>query len=245
MSRAAKLLERWRVRGLVGSSRLLVENLIAVADLDASHAFRYRANDIESRLFDLRWRVDTAGMLSPEALAGDEASNAFSAGYEATPAGDFHAMIRTLGIDAAQHSFLDLGSGKGRALLLASHYPFRKIVGVELSERLHRTALRNLRRYANPGRVCHDVRSVWGDALTFEPPTGPTLVYMYNPFRGEVVTRVLENLYRAERATTRPITVLYYQHSELKTVCDLPFVRLHGSYEDALSRGYSVLSFDR
>jgi hypothetical protein len=44
-------------------------------------------------------------------------------------------------------TFIDLGSGKGRALLMASAYPFKRIIGVEFMPELHRVAQENIRKY--------------------------------------------------------------------------------------------------
>ncbi len=46
-------------------------------------------------------------------------------------------------------TFIDLGSGKGRVLLMASEYPFQKIIGVEFMPELHRAAQKNIAGYSH------------------------------------------------------------------------------------------------
>ena len=49
------------------------------------------------------------------------------------PAAELVEILADLGIYYPDCVFLDLGAGKGRALLLASQFPFKRIVGVEFS----------------------------------------------------------------------------------------------------------------
>ena len=49
-----------------------------------------------------------------------------------------------LDVDHSEFTFVDYGLGKGRVLMLATEYPFKRIVGVEFSESLDRTARQNL-----------------------------------------------------------------------------------------------------
>ncbi|MBV8894771.1 MAG: class I SAM-dependent methyltransferase, partial [Acidobacteria bacterium] len=126
---------------------------------------RRRYGDVE---FDWEYRVDTtAATLSfRNRLLG-----VFHSAYEPTEPQSFHEMIRSLGIDYSQFTFLDLGSGKGRTLLMASEYPFRRIVGVELLPELHQVAEDNIRRY-KPA-LGNRVQSICADAARFEFPCEP------------------------------------------------------------------------
>ena len=62
----------------------------------------------------------------------------FHSPYQPTDAALFQEMMASLPIDFSEFTFMDLGSGKGRTLLMASEYPFRRIVGVEILPELHR-----------------------------------------------------------------------------------------------------------
>jgi hypothetical protein len=111
-----------------------------------------------------------------------------------------------------EFTFIDLGSGKGRSLLLASDYPFRRIIGVELIPELHAIAEKNIAAYnaeARGGQGCRDIQAVSGDAREFEFPVGSLFVYLFNPFPVSVHERVLENLRVSLEATPRPAYVAY------------------------------------
>ncbi len=60
--------------------------------------------------------------------------------YEPTPVGDLDALLAHVPFALERSTFVDLGSGMGRAVLLAASRPFRQVVGVEISPALHAIA---------------------------------------------------------------------------------------------------------
>src|SRR5205807_2276797 len=79
-----------------------------------------------------------------ETLApGAEYANA----YEGAAIPLIHRIIRQLRIDLGRFTFIDLGSGKGRVLLVAAQYPFRSVIGVEFSKTLHDIAQSNIHKF--------------------------------------------------------------------------------------------------
>src|SRR3977135_3821117 len=105
----------------------------------------------------------------------------FHSPYQPTEPALFHEMMASLPIEFDQFTFIYLGSGKGRTLLMASEYPFRKIVGVELIAELHRAAEENIGAYKSPTQRCTQVESLLADARDFELPEEPLLLYLFNP----------------------------------------------------------------
>src|SRR6185436_7767539 len=93
-------------------------------------------------LYDVRHRVRTRGVV-PVAKLGLTHD---SIQYEGIVPKTLRKIIAALGpVDG--YTFVDLGSGMGRAVLVASEFPFRRIVGVEIAAELHAIAGRNVRRY--------------------------------------------------------------------------------------------------
>jgi hypothetical protein len=105
--------------------------------------------------------------------------------------------------------FVDLGSGKGRALLMAAQFPFRRIVGVEFALELHRAAERNVARYAHSGQRCRWFELTCVDAAEFPLPDEPLVVFLYNPFGRRVMRQVAANVWRSWRSSRREIYVMY------------------------------------
>ena len=99
---------------------------------------------------------------------------------------------------------LDYGSGKGGALITLSEFPFVEVIGVEISDALVAIAERNLRRVH-----CRTVRQVICDASTFTELDPVTHVYMYHPFRTEVMAAVLRNIGVSLDRRPRRLTLIY------------------------------------
>jgi SAM-dependent methyltransferase len=134
----------------------------------------------------------------------------FHSPYQPTDPALFREMLASLPIQFDEFTFLDLGSGKGRTLLIASEYPFRRIVGVELIEELHRAAVENIRNYRSPTQKCKQIEALLADARHFELPQEPILLYLFNPLPERALFEVLQRLERSLAQAPRPVWVVYH-----------------------------------
>jgi len=138
----------------------------------------------------------------------------FHSQYQPTEPAAFHDMLRTLAeraeVDFCDFIFVDLGSGKGRTLLMSSDYPFRRIIGVELMPALHQIAQENLAKYKSESQKCFALEAICGDATDFPLPDDPTVLYMFNPFPEAGLRRVIANLERSLQAHPRAVYVLFH-----------------------------------
>lgn len=121
----------------------------------------------------------------------------------------FEEMLDSLGVDYTQFTFIDIGSGKGRPLLMASLYPFRRIVGVELLPELNRIADDNIRKFRDAQQRCSLIESIRADATEFEFPGEPLVVFLFNPLPENGTKTVVENLSRSVLQQPRPIWLVY------------------------------------
>ncbi|MFZ0957836.1 MAG: class I SAM-dependent methyltransferase, partial [Candidatus Sulfotelmatobacter sp.] len=144
----------------------------------------------------------------------DRLLGVFHSPYQPTEPALFHEMLGALEqqshLDFREFTFIDLGSGKGRTLLLASDYPFRRIVGVELLPALHQIAQENLQKYKSESQKCFAIGSICADATDFPFPAEPTVLYLFNPFPESGLRRTLANLEQSLRQNPRPIYLLYH-----------------------------------
>ena len=131
------------------------------------------------------------GELDPEALGE---SLQYATHYDATPIADFERLIAETTLAPGETTFIDLGCGMGRVLLLAARGAFRQVVGVEFSPALCEVARENIERCAGRLRRCRDVRIVCDDAKDYRLPRGALVVYMFNPFHGPVLSAVVARL---------------------------------------------------
>ncbi|HEX6802606.1 MAG TPA: class I SAM-dependent methyltransferase [Terriglobales bacterium] len=121
----------------------------------------------------------------------------------------FCEMLNGLGINYADFTFVDIGSGKGRALLMASEYPFRRILGIELLPELNQIARENIAKFVGPEQRCQQVEAVCGDATAFQFPAGPLVVYLFHPLPESGFLQVMNNLQRSWREQPRAVHVVY------------------------------------
>jgi len=119
-------------------------------------------------------------------------------------------MMEALAIEYARFTFIDLGSGKGRTLLMASEFPFRRVIGVELLPSLHHVALENAEKFAGQGVSRAPMEPLCGDARVYEFPAEPLVVYLFNPLPEAALGRVLENLKKSLTAVPREAWIVYH-----------------------------------
>lgn len=197
--------DAFRARGLVGALRFYAAGLFELArDLTPARR-RSRYGDID---FDFEHGVDTTwatlGLRTRvrEWLRGVQ--------YQASEPELFREIIGSLPVAAEGFTFIDLGSGKGRTLLMASDYPFRRIIGVELLAELTAIAAQNIARYKGDRQKCFNMEARVGDARDFEFPVEPTVLYLFNPFPEHILLEVLENLEKSFITSSQPVYVLYH-----------------------------------
>ena len=165
---------------------------------------RRRFGDVD---FDFDHRVNTTG---GTVSWRDRLIGSFTSEYQATDPALFDEMLHALNVDFRRFTFIDLGSGKGRTLVMAAAYPFRKIVGVELLPALHRVAEENIRKYNSRSQLCFAIESICGDARDFKFPDEALVLYLFNPFLESVLAQVASEVEASLAATPRPVCILYH-----------------------------------
>ena len=170
---------------------------------------RRNYGDVTPHAFDVRYGVETTKRVHLSDLEIESPNWAYAEGYWPTPPEVFEEALSGLDIAFEDYTFIDLGSGKGRVLLMASDYPFRQIIGVEFSKELQQVSEANIARYQSAMQKCKDVQSVCMDFTSFEFPGGPLFVFLYNPSSQAITYQLAENLAGAMKAQARPLWVLY------------------------------------
>jgi SAM-dependent methyltransferase len=129
----------------------------------------------------------------------------------------FRSAISALRVPLDDFTFVDFGSGKGRAVLLASEYPFRKLVGIDFSPELTAIARRNWSVYRNPQQRCTNAEFVCDDFINYEIPPGPAVLYFYHPCGEALMTKVVEKTAEAVARHGQPVAIVYVNpvHTEL------------------------------
>ncbi len=196
-------------KGSAAATSLLLRNFWIFLLDSTPERRRQRYGDME---YDWEHRVNTtSGTVGWRArLLG-----LFHSAYQPTDPALFHEMMASLPslserFEFETFTFVDLGSGKGRTLLMASEYPFRKIVGVELIAELHRSAEENILAYHSATQRCRNIEVVCADACDFPFPAEPLVLYLFSPLAEHGLRRLIDNLEKSLAANPRPLYLLYH-----------------------------------
>lgn len=219
-----------------GVIRTLCELLAVIGRVLRHHIRTLRRTENRDLDFDLEHEVDTTRSnvsLRTQLMA------AF-VGHEYGPSEPwiFEQIMHALPIEFTDYTFIDLGSGKGRSLLMAGDYCFRRILGVELMPNLHRAAERNISRQPAGRQRERQIESTCMDARDFSFPLEPAVLYLFNPFSEPLLATVLTNVRCSLVDNPRPFFVAYrdpeYEHL-LKNCAWL--VKISGRREWAIYKG--------
>jgi SAM-dependent methyltransferase len=159
--------------------------------------------------FDKQHNTDTGGMVPTRDLDIEDAATKWQSNlYLGSPARVTRHIVESLAIDYPDYTFVDYGSGKGRAVFVAAEYPFHAVVGVEISQQLHSAAEHNLAAYQ--GRPLRSEIRLWcGNALDYPLPDGNLVLHMYHPFGPDVLRRMLERIRDSAGPGRRRVLIPY------------------------------------
>lgn len=150
--------------------------------------------------------IHTSGLIPIENLMDNWEGNH---DYAPTSISAFRVFMDNLNIRRTNEEvFIDYGSGLGRVLVLASAYPFKRIIGVEVTKILAEKARENIKNYKKE-RECEDIQIWMGSAADFQIPDDATLIYLNNPFHGQVLTDVFNRLEKSLTEKPRRVRVVY------------------------------------
>ncbi len=177
--------------------------------------------------FDRKYGTDTGGVVDDMEQLGvskEHAAHAF--GYEAIQLDVFARIMADLQLSPADYTFVDFGSGKGRAVMMAAESGFASVLGVEHSPVLHRAAMENCEKLRRKNPTASPISLSCQDAAELEIPDGDLVCFFYNPFDGTILRRVLDKLAAAYQNRPRKLVVVYRNPSCPDVFDSFPFLRL-------------------
>ncbi|MFP5235672.1 MAG: class I SAM-dependent methyltransferase [Acidobacteriota bacterium] len=178
--------------------------------------------------------VRTSGLIVGRHLKSGHTHDRHITAYYAVAPSVFHGLLRrwqrTRPAGAIESTtFIDIGAGMGRAVLLAAELPFRQVIGIELHPSLARRARSNAAQWRKSGRASAPMRIVNADALDFALPPGPCVAFLFNPFGAAVMRRWLSAAAKVFQSRPGELDILYVnneQEGEFERVRHRGFVRL-------------------
>jgi SAM-dependent methyltransferase len=141
---------------------------------------------------DTLYGIETSRKVLPWMIrTGNKATDEANIGYAGAQPSILRVCLELLP-DVTGASFIDLGCGKGRMLATATEYPFKSIIGVELSSSLCRAAERNVEHVAKIHPLRTKAVVIRGNAT--HPPlpvSGVVVLFLNNPFRAPLVGELI------------------------------------------------------
>jgi SAM-dependent methyltransferase len=180
--------------------------------------------------FDQAHGTDTSGLVPSSHLATGHPNDAHITAYYGVAPSILRTLIQTWRDTTPPHpihtyTFVDIGCGKGRALLIASELPFREIIGVELNPAIAAIARQNLREWqrshnADPtAPKLAPTQILEQDALDYILPASPTLLFLFHPFEAPVLKALIRRI--ETQFARRPGTLdLIYVNAECADLLD-------------------------
>jgi len=169
--------------------------------------------------FDIEFGVRTSGLVAGRNLKSGHRHDRHNTAYYGIAPSVFKSLLARWRrshppAPIGDYTFVDLGSGMGRAVLLAAALPFREVVGVELNPTLARIARKNAAIWRAAGRARVPMRMICGDAVEFRFPEGPCVVFLFNPFGGPVMRGLLRALAKGFAQRLGRLDILYVNNEQ-------------------------------
>jgi SAM-dependent methyltransferase len=218
-------------RGIVGTVMVIINKF-------HGHPEKHSDDD-----FDKKYNVETATIIKTGELETKSKNWKYAVRYEPTDSGySFSKILASFQINYSDYIFIDLGSGKGRAILLASMLPFKQIIGIEFSDRLIEIAKKNISRFPGELKLCRKIEILSMDAsdYLFPDPGEKFVLFMNNPFHQTIMEKVIENLSKSFTLNPRRIIIIYINPRFSSVLENLSFMQKHEYTEDPNSDLYDV-----
>ncbi len=126
-------------------------------------------------------------------------------------------IFQQLPVSVKDH-FLDIGSGKGRAMCMAAHYGFKKVTGIDFSKELCDAAKDNLAiTQQRIPALSYEISN--NDAFYFKIPADVDCIFFFNPFDEIIMSGVADNILNSLQHHPRKVYIIYVNplHKQLFT----------------------------
>lgn len=157
---------------------------------------------------NLKTDYDFGGFFDPATVQAPSGSHPYANFYQPVRERPFRALFKNFNIPTSGR-FVDIGSGKGKALLLAADIGFNQILGIDLYDELNQVALKNIEKYRS---LCSstkkiEVQSI--DAAEYQFLPDDTCIFLNDPFSNEIMEKVVFQVLESYKKYPRPMHFIY------------------------------------
>jgi SAM-dependent methyltransferase len=209
-TRHARALRALREEGISGLTRRFEEE---GAWSFLKEKARFELCSMFERFWDRMHHVDTSGQIDLENIEVVGENRLLGNSFRSTSPRTFRLLAAFFPADRSNYTFIDVGCGKGRAVLLASQLGFNRVIGLEFSPWIAQVAKNNIRTFRGnrAGLGCSSI--VIADALEYQLPNEPLMLYLYTPFQPELLDRFFDKVTETFDKNQKPIVIFLVGHS--------------------------------
>jgi SAM-dependent methyltransferase len=186
---------------------LLSRILYSIREKGLIRTYQSLISILEDYGFDIRNGTDTSEIVNVEDLDIAEEDKKHSVLYQPTRIRHFNKLLRELRFPEGS-VFVDFGSGKGRVLLVATNYNFKRVVGVEISSQLCKIARNNLVIYKKKLKRQLCVEIVQSNVLQYNIHYDENVFYFFRPFDGLIMEKILEKIVNSWKEYPRKVWLI-------------------------------------
>jgi SAM-dependent methyltransferase len=187
-------------------------------------------NVVMDLFFDWKYGTDTMRPIDRDALDARSDNQSHSSHYRATKVRPFVSLLDKLDLPR-DCTFVDIGAGKGRVLLIASQYGFRKVLGIEFSGQLCALARKNVDLFSQKTKLLSPIQVIEADATTYQFQAEDRVLFMYYPFDAFILAQVLNNIRRSLEENPRRIWLIYNEPRHHDLIKRAAFFKSDSFYE--------------
>ena len=174
------------------------------------------------KLYDKKYNIDTYSWVSNDDLDGEAYAKAHASMYQASKVVHLRKVFKTLNFPKKK-VIVDIGSGKGRVLLIASEFGFSEARGIEFSPNLCEIAKSNIDIYKERTKTTTNFSIINADAGKYVFNDDEYVFFLYNPFDKVILFKVIQNIKESLERQPRPIVMIYKNAASKKELVEEHF----------------------
>jgi len=197
----------------------------------------------EEIIFDKMYHVKTSGIIPLSQLKIDSKFVSKYHQYEAVKVRHFKTLMKQLKFPD-ESVFVDIGSGMGRVILLASLFSFQRIVGIEISSELCDIAKKNWANYQNKTHNNTQVEIYNLDVLEYSFKDDENIFFLFNPFKKVIIESFLKKIEASLKKKPRQAWILYHKPDYSSPIDNSDIFRKQSEFHYAGRKNYIYCNVD-
>lgn len=169
-----------------------------------------------------KYRLDTTAPIELANLTIPNGDVSKSSRYEAVNFFILEALLQKIKTIDNFTSFSDLGCGKGRTLVVAAHYGFTRLKGVDFAKEVCEEAKQNMQK-AKLIFPAINYQIICDNVLNYSIEPHESVFFMFNPFDSDTIKQFLEKIEISQQSHPRTIYFLYASPRHIETFFDFEY----------------------